>query len=145
MHQRLIQPRSREKTQWRRRNGKIHEVVLRNIPEDGGDHFAYADLAGHRLRFRYAWKTWHAPQTEPDVIARFWPCFDQSFSFEVIVGLKGSAHADAVFLAEHADGRQFVAYFQRLVADQLFQPFRYLHINGIVACEFSFMHRCSYI
>src|SRR5580704_4520242 len=58
----------------------------------------------------------------------------------MVIGLKGGAHADAVFFAKYPDGRELVADLEGLVADELFEAFGYLKIEGVVAGKFGFRH-----
>src|ERR1700761_238432 len=58
----------------------------------------------------------------------------------MIVCLKGGSHADAVFLAKETDGREFVTDLEGLVANELFETFGYLKIEGVFPGEFCFFH-----
>ena len=121
----------RQEAERRRGDGEIHEVVGTDIAINGGDHFLHADFAFDGFGFGDPRQAGHAPHIEPDIVTGFRPGFDQSFCFEVVVGLKGGAHADTVFVAEHPDGRQFVADLQDLAGDHFFQSGGQLEIEGV--------------
>src|ERR1700722_6583773 len=115
-------------------------MVLRNMAKDRSDHVADIYFAGDRFGLGNTGQARHAAQTEPDVVARFGTSFYKTFPFEMIIGLKCRAHADAVFLAEHADGGQLIAYPERFVADEFFKTFRNLEVEGLVPGEFCLLH-----
>ena len=78
--------------------------------------------------------------SKANLVARFGTRFNQSFSFEILIGLKSGTHAEAIVIAQHANRRQLVANLQDLIMDHLFQAAGDLQVQVIGAVQFVFVH-----
>ena len=65
---------------------------------------------------------------EAYIVSRLGSRFDQASSFQVVVGLECSAHADTVLIAEHTNRGKFVADLEYFFSDHFFESFGHLYI-----------------